>query len=66
MVGDDGHSVLHWVGVTSEGVCLVMRLGLEERSTAQVDDARQLARARSARGEITAEEVDALRLLVQV
>lgn len=59
-------SVLLWVGVIGGVVYLVTRLGRQERAITRADDAWELARARYARDEITAEEVDVLRLSVQV
>jgi len=58
-------SVLLWVGVISGVVYVAIRLGREERRVVRSGDAWELARARYARGEITAEELDALRLRLQ-
>jgi putative membrane protein len=55
-------SLLLWVGVIGGVVCLVIRLGGEDRPVVRADDAWELARTRYARGEITAEELDALGL----
>ena len=58
-------SVLLWVGVIGGVVYLVARLGRDERPINRADGARQLADALYARGEITTEELDILRLSVQ-
>ena len=58
-------SVLLWVGVIGGVVYLVARLSREARPITRADNAWELARARYARGEITAEELDVLALRLQ-